>query len=769
MYSTPHPVTTTAPTTMNGMGSDLVDGSGTINPAALNPAGECPRSVLVALVDDASCRGLSQNRAHTSHACRSVVSSCPSRRVREANNARAAVMSLVLSNHPTVLPPDSSPRGIKRSRSQDSYGGDVPLTGEGGDENGESTRMSEPGRMRLATEELTRLLDDTKPRKRGRPPKTKSSTNPGQSPNAPIPQQTPTKLPSMVRTPQLQNQTLSSGSNASPPTQVSPAKSTPTKSVIKALPTVRDHTTDQVSPEGDEYVPREHDEAGEKKVSPTGHPLDGREYRCRTFYVPNRGEKVFMLATECARVLSYRDSYLLFNKNRSLYKIIASQAEKDDLIQQEILPYSYRSRQIAIVTAKSMFRQFGSRVIVNGRRVRDDYWESKAIKQGFTEEDAAGEKRPGAAAKARDAAAAEAANAAIGVAGHHPDIVYNGPASLESHLQPQSVQPGMGGPAVASLAPLPMIHAPADDARIRDYGNVPRPRQEITGPPYQDRLLGSSNAEIMNQAQHSAEFNKALGQQRTVRGKYMEGQWHKPRDVPTAAAHLPSATQGEQGQHSHQSLSSPQISSSGLYSGDSQLATAPQARQPQALNPQTYSQQPLQQQTSVSQSPLRNTSQASVRPDQLQHRSPSLNLNAAGSNQGGAGPYGYPQSNQMWPPPQPHQSPLSQTHHAIPHYGSPHPTHQQSPHPQQSPHQASHQLHQPGPQMPSTQMQYQNMQGMGPGGYPPNANRGIYQMSPGQQQYMHQSTAGSQQGMQGWAPPPQGQQGPQGWGWGSSG
>ena len=159
-----------------------------------------------------------------------------------------------------------------------------------------------------------------------------------------------------------------------------PGKSTPTKpTVIKALPTVRDHTTDQLNPEGDEYIPREIDEAGERKVTQTGHPLDGREYRCRTFFVPNRADKLFMLATECARVLGYRDSYLLFNKNRSLYKIIATQAEKDDLIQQEILPYSYRSRQIAIVTARSMFRQFGSRLIVNGRRVRDDYWESKAL------------------------------------------------------------------------------------------------------------------------------------------------------------------------------------------------------------------------------------------------------------------------------------------------------------------------------------------------------------------------------------------------------
>lgn len=133
---------------------------------------------------------------------------------------------------------------------------------------------------------------------------------------------------------------------------------------------MRDHTTDQLVPEGDEYIPREYDEAGERKIDSMGNPLGGRAFQCRTFYVLKRGQKLFMLATECARVLGYRDSYLLFNKNRSLYKIIVTQVEKDDLIAQDILPYSYHSRQIAIVTAKSMFRQFGSRLILNGRYQR---------------------------------------------------------------------------------------------------------------------------------------------------------------------------------------------------------------------------------------------------------------------------------------------------------------------------------------------------------------------------------------------------------------
>ncbi|GJN70095.1 hypothetical protein PLICBS_004147 [Purpureocillium lilacinum] len=185
---------------------------------------------------------------------------------------------------------------------------------------------------------------------------------------------------------------------SAPPAEAS--KTPTTWSPPKALPNPRDHATDQLNQMGDEYLPREVDEFGEKKVMANGQLLGGRRYRCRTFLVANRGDKLFMLATGCAKKLGYRDSYLLFNKNRSLFKIVASQVEKDDLVQREILPSSFRSRQIAIVTARSMFRQFGSRVIEDGRRVRDDYWETLARKQGFTEADPAGEKRPGSQSRA---------------------------------------------------------------------------------------------------------------------------------------------------------------------------------------------------------------------------------------------------------------------------------------------------------------------------------------------------------------------------------
>ena len=161
----------------------------------------------------------------------------------------------------------------------------------------------------------------------------------------------------------------------------------------ETVPAVKPHARDQPDHEELEHITREYDSSGEAKISPVGELLGGRVFRIRTFVIPRRSEKHLMLGTECARVLGYRDSYLFFSKNKPLLQILATQQDKDDLIDQEILPYTHRSRQIALVTAKSIFRQFGARVIEGGRRVRDDYWEADAVRRGFTEEDMPGQIR----------------------------------------------------------------------------------------------------------------------------------------------------------------------------------------------------------------------------------------------------------------------------------------------------------------------------------------------------------------------------------------
>lgn len=531
--------------------------------------------------------------------------------------------------------------------------------------------------------------------------------------------------------------------------------------MIKALPTVRDHTTDQLNPEGDEYIPREIDEAGERKVTQTGHPLDGREYRCRTFFVPNRGDKLFMLATECARVLGYRDSYLLFNKNRSLFKIIATQAEKDDLIHQEILPYSYRSRQIAIVTARSMFRQFGSRLIVNGRRVRDDYWESKARKQGFTEEDAAGEKRPGAA-KAREAAAAEANHANAMAFAHPGAFAGNNTDYLGAAVNP--LQPFGGlNPAPGSLSTVgtdAYTQQNTADMQPRDYTGVQRPRHDLSGMPYQDLTRPTASGEILNQATQTAEVNKQLESQRKNRKDYLDNIWNRPHEPP-AQTNRPATAEGEHAPQVSQAVQSPRVTSTNVTMPSNQYGMAAQTPQRPGQNMGTPSYRPQSlPQNSMVPSPMAQQ-HTPLRPEQMQHRRPpSIGLppgmGSAGMGPGGMLPgvpntsHGYPPSHMWQQAPQP--SPLSQQHN-MQQYAQRPP--QQSPLPQQSPMHASPQLHhaQSSGSMHGTPVQqYQTMGAMADPGYQA-MGQNPYQPSPSPHQFMqHQSTAGQQPGMSGWAP-----------------
>ncbi|SPN96908.1 related to nuclear localization protein NPL6 [Cephalotrichum gorgonifer] len=517
------------------------------------------------------------------------------------------------------------------------------------------------------------------------------------------------------QTPQSHNTALSGqAANTYAPAPApapAPAKTTPTKTTLKALPTVRDHTTDQLNAAGDEYIPRETDEFGEKKVMPNGQLLGGREYRCRTFLVPNRGDKLFMLATECARVLGYRDSYLLFNKNRSLYKIIASQVEKDDLVSQEILPFSYRSRQIAIVTARSMFRQFGSRVIVNGRRVRDDYWETKARKQGFTESDLAGEKRPGGA-RAREAAAAAEAQNSVMMGGPHGEIVYSTNPAPFPGAQPQLVQPDLS------------------DTRTRDYSSILKggPRQEITGPAYQDQTRPSGVTELNAQAHHTAEFNRSINQQREMRNDYLHNVWRRPHEQPATTNLTPPAPPPET-TSTTRATQSPHTTAAGLPQSGVMATQSPQMM----MAAPAYSQS-IHPQSTISQAPIRGMTQ---QPSAQKNARPASSISpAATGNLPQAQGYNY-QSSQMWPP-----TPQATQHGYAGYTTQAQPAHaQQSPAPQLRQHSSAGQM-QPG-------MQFSSIPGMNQGygatGQP------LYPADQTPRQYLPQAAQGTPAVSQTWS------------------
>ncbi|RMZ77865.1 hypothetical protein DV738_g4090, partial [Chaetothyriales sp. CBS 135597] len=127
------------------------------------------------------------------------------------------------------------------------------------------------------------------------------------------------------------------------------------------------------------------DPEGVNKVDENGYLKDGREYRVRTFTILGRGKRLYMLSTEPARCIGFRDSYLFFQKHRYLYKILIDDDEKRDLIERDLMPNSYKGRQIGVVTARSVYREFGAKIIIGGKKVIDDYYAQAARDRGETE------------------------------------------------------------------------------------------------------------------------------------------------------------------------------------------------------------------------------------------------------------------------------------------------------------------------------------------------------------------------------------------------
>ena len=127
------------------------------------------------------------------------------------------------------------------------------------------------------------------------------------------------------------------------------------------------------------------DPEGALKVDQYGRLQDNRDYRVRVFTIAGRGERLYMLSTEPARCTGFRDSYLFFTKHPALYKVILTEAEKLDLIGRDLIPHSYKGRSIGCVTARSVFREFGARIVVGGKKIVDDYQVQAARDRGDVE------------------------------------------------------------------------------------------------------------------------------------------------------------------------------------------------------------------------------------------------------------------------------------------------------------------------------------------------------------------------------------------------
>ncbi|ORY01314.1 hypothetical protein K493DRAFT_95556 [Basidiobolus meristosporus CBS 931.73] len=101
-----------------------------------------------------------------------------------------------------------------------------------------------------------------------------------------------------------------------------------------------------------------------------------------------------MFSMEVAKLLGFRDSHSFFNKNPNLERLWATESERRHLVEQGLLVPMLKSRPIAFITAHSAFKNFGAKVVKNGRRGVDDYYEAEAIAFGFYEEVREEEPRP---------------------------------------------------------------------------------------------------------------------------------------------------------------------------------------------------------------------------------------------------------------------------------------------------------------------------------------------------------------------------------------
>ncbi|KAF9107302.1 hypothetical protein BGX27_008787 [Mortierella sp. AM989] len=135
-----------------------------------------------------------------------------------------------------------------------------------------------------------------------------------------------------------------------------------------------------------EEIEGEIDEAGETKITKDGELLGGRQYKCRSFKLPERGNRIYMLSMDPARVLGFRDSYLFFLRNPQLVRVNTTVEERQWMIENGMLMANFKSKLIAVVTARSIFKSFGARIIKNGRGRIDDYYEANATEDDPVDE-----------------------------------------------------------------------------------------------------------------------------------------------------------------------------------------------------------------------------------------------------------------------------------------------------------------------------------------------------------------------------------------------
>ncbi|KAL6949308.1 hypothetical protein ACO0OE_001391 [Hanseniaspora uvarum] len=159
---------------------------------------------------------------------------------------------------------------------------------------------------------------------------------------------------------------------------------------ISHLPELKEKfNTDEIPiTDAGEIIPLKDDEfelpvdpEGELKVDLNGNLKNSKTYKFKTFTIdtrPNK-DKLYVLAADVAKVFDYKRAAVLFlNHKLTLYKSYLTEDEKKYLLDNStvldnVTPMNL-TKSILVITAKSLFKEFGHKTINNGKPIEDDYY-----------------------------------------------------------------------------------------------------------------------------------------------------------------------------------------------------------------------------------------------------------------------------------------------------------------------------------------------------------------------------------------------------------
>lgn len=106
------------------------------------------------------------------------------------------------------------------------------------------------------------------------------------------------------------------------------------------------------------------DPVGDTKVSPMGHLLGGRRFRCPVFTLPQYGQHAFILARDAARITEYSDGFQFARGNKVVRRVQIPLQERNVLAELGLIKRQHRTRPAAAVYARDLFQRFGAQVVV---------------------------------------------------------------------------------------------------------------------------------------------------------------------------------------------------------------------------------------------------------------------------------------------------------------------------------------------------------------------------------------------------------------------